>query len=179
MGDGDSDTVLRTNGGGNGVTIAPDIKKNEYVATHVYPGPADYIISFTDLNRNGGLQNIQGSVNIAFYVESILVILPVSMPNSSPILTQPPIDDGALNQIFIHNPGAVDPDGDSLSYELTPCRDGANHPIPTFSYPQASNSFTINSYTGDLIWDSPLQIGEYNMAIIIREWRKHPRGRHH
>ncbi len=171
-GDGQKDTIPRTNG--NGVQVAPDIKRNEYVNTHVYPGPADYVIYFVDQNRNQGVINILGSVNTPFYVQSLLAILPVSIPNSSPVLLQPPIDDGVLNQIFIHNPNAFDPDGDSLSYELTPCMQGPNQVVPTFSYPQASSSFSINSFTGDLIWNAPVLIGEYNMAMIIREWRTIP-----
>ena len=30
-----------------------------------------------------------------------------------------PIQDACLNQLWVHNPVAVDPDGDSLSYEPT------------------------------------------------------------
>ncbi len=173
-GDGQSDTIPRTNGGGNGVPVSAIIKKNEYVHSHVYPGPADYYIHFKDENRVPNVINIPGSVNIPFYVESKLVILPVSIPNSSPILDYPPIDDGVLNQIFIHNPGAHDPDGDSLSYELTPCRMDVNTVIPTYTNPAAPNSFSVDSYTGDLIWDYPTLQGEYNMAMIIREWRTIP-----
>ncbi len=173
-GDGQSDTIPRTNGGGNGVPVSALIKKNEYVRSHVYPGPADYYIHFKDENRVPNVINIPGSVNIAFYVETKLVILPVSIPNSSPILDYPPIDDGIINQIFIHNPAAHDPDGDSLSYELTPCRMDVNTVIPTYTNPAAPNSFSVNSYTGDLIWDYPTLQGEYNMAMIIREWRTIP-----
>jgi gliding motility-associated-like protein len=32
-------------------------------------------------------------------------------------------------------------------------------------------SFSLNSATGDLIWDSPKQQGEFNIAILIEEWR--------
>lgn len=115
-----------------------------------------------------------GSVNIAFYVETKLVISPAITNNSSPNLLQPPIDNGAVGQIFLHNPNAFDPDGDSLSYELVNCKGLGGQVIPTFSYPAANNSFTLDSITGDLIWDSPLTIGEYNVAMIIREWRNLP-----
>jgi len=32
----------------------------------------------------------------------------------------------------------------------------------------------LDAVIGDLIWDSPLLIGEYNVAMIIREWRNIP-----
>ena len=41
--------------------------------------------------------------------------------DASPVLLNPPYDKAALGYIFIHNPAAYDPDGDSLSYGLTPC----------------------------------------------------------
>src|SRR6185436_16836791 len=73
-GDGISDTLPRINGGGNGVIVAPDTKQNIYTGTHIYPGAGTYIISFEDPNRDGGIVNIPGSVNIPFYTESQLII---------------------------------------------------------------------------------------------------------
>ena len=31
------------------------------------------------------------------------------------------------------------------------------------------SSLSVNGITGDLIWDSPTQLGEYNVAILIEE----------
>ncbi|MBL0098382.1 MAG: hypothetical protein IPP46_19215 [Bacteroidetes bacterium] len=154
--------------------MGPDIQRNIYVRTHVYPGTGSYIMYFLDENRNANVINIPGSVNIPFYVQTQLIISPAFLTNSSPQLLQPPIDDGAVNRLFIHNPNAYDPDGDSLSYELVPCKGFGGSPIPTFFYPPASTSFTLDAITGDLIWDSPMQQGEFNVAMIIREWRNIP-----
>jgi gliding motility-associated-like protein len=170
-GDGTSDTIPRQSITPN---VGPDIQKNIYVGTHTYPGSGSYTMYFLDENRNSDVVNMPGSVNIAFYVETKLVISPAIANNSSPSLLQPPIDNGAVGQIFLHNPNAFDPDGDSLSYELVKCKGLGGQVIPTFSYPAANNSFTLDSITGDLIWDSPLTIGEYNVAMIIREWRNLP-----
>ena len=170
-GDGDRDTLPRVSIEFN---VGTDIQRNTYFGEHIYPGNGSYVLYFLDENRNGGVVNIGGSVNIAFYVETKLVISPVITTNNSPVLLQPPIDDGVINSVFIHNPNAFDPDGDSLSYELAPCKGSNGLPIPTYNVPAASVSFSLDPINGDLIWDSPLAIGEYNVAMIIREWRNVP-----
>lgn len=170
-GDGERDTLARISIDFN---VGPDIQRNTYTGEHVYPGNGSYVMYFLDENRNQGVVNIPGSVNIPFYVETQLIISPAFSTNSSPQLLQSPIDDGAVGRIFIHNPNAFDPDGDSLSYELVPCKGFGGAPIPTWFNPPANNSYSLDAVTGDLIWDSPLTQGEFNVAMIIREWRNIP-----
>lgn len=154
------------------VTLSNDITKNVYDYIHTYSGNGSFTISFIDPNRNEGVINIPNSVEVPFYVQSVLVINPYLGPNSSPLLTYPPIDRGCIGRIFIHNPGAHDPEGDSLSYELVICGGEAGQPIPGYTYPNASNSFTLNPYTGDLIWDQPVSPGEYNVAFNVTQWKQ-------
>src|SRR5690606_407783 len=42
---------------------------------------------------------------------------------------------------------------------------------PGYFFPPASNSITVNPITGDLIWDEPTQAGQYNVSILIKEYR--------
>jgi len=155
------------------ITYLPDdITYNKYQITHDFPGPSTYTISCEDPNRNGGILNIPNSINTPLFIYSELMISPfIGGADNSPVLLIPPVDNGCVNQIFYHNPGAYDADGDSLSYRLVPCRGALGQIIPGYTYPQASNSLTLNPVTGDLIWDSPVQQGEYNIAILIEEWR--------
>lgn len=146
-------------------------KRNKYVGTHTYPGPGIFVIIVEDPNRNLGVSNIPNSVNTVFSISTTMLISSSMGTNNTPVLTQPPIDKAAVGQIFIHNPGAYDPDGDSLSYKLTTCRSDNGEPIVGYTYPQASNSLTVNAYTGDLIWDTPVYPGVYNIAMLIEEWR--------
>ena len=37
--------------------------------------------------------------------------------------------------------------------------------------PGANNSFTINPRTGELLWATPQQVGIYNIAILVEEYR--------
>lgn len=151
--------------------LGNDISKNIYIGYHTYPGNGTFVIRFEDPNRNEGVINIPNSIDVPFYIESTLIIDPYRFPNNSPVLTYPPIDRGCVGRTFVHNANAYDPDGDSLSYELVFCSGSSGLPIPGYTYPIASNSFTLDSYTGDLVWDAPVQPGEYNVAFKIISWR--------
>ena len=172
-GDNTIDTIPRINGGGMGEMVGVNIKKNIYVGVHTYPAPAIYTLSFEDANRNSGVVNIPNSVNIPFFVSTQLIINPFLGINNSVQLLNPPIDEACPGQIFIHNPGAYDPDGDSVSYHLVQCLGEDGLPIPGFVQPQATNFLTIDAITGDLVWDTPPTngVGEYNVAFVIEEWR--------
>lgn len=153
------------------VNLDNDISVNTYITEHTYPSTGTYAITLEDPNRNAGIVNIPNSVNIPFFLETILIINPFLGSNSSPQLLNPPIDDGCVGAVYYHNPGAYDTDGDSLSYSLVSCRGFDGEVIPGYSLPSASHSISIDPVTGDLIWDSPLMQGEYNIAILIQEWR--------
>jgi len=168
-GDATSGTLPRINQ--QAVPGAPDITRNVYLGTHTFQTPGIFQVTMEDPNRNAGVLNIPYSVNVPMFISTTIVVNPLIGPNSSPILTFPPIDEGCVGVPFYHNPGANDPDGDSLAYELIPCRgeDGLN--ILGYTYPNASNSFSIDPVTGTLTWDSPITQGEYNVAILIKEYR--------
>lgn len=157
-----------------------DIKINYYVATHTYPGIATYTISFLDPNRISGVLNINfpNSVDIPFFLSTTFTLLDYQFQgqNNSAILLQSPIDIGCVNKIFIHNPNAFDIDGDSLAYEFTTPLQGPNLPVPDYKLPDEvgggnDNRITINSLTGEIIWNTPKIQGEYNIAILVKEFR--------
>ena len=146
-------------------------KKNVYVSQHTYPGPGIYRIVVQDPNRNYGVENIPNSVNVVFSISTILIVNSSIGMNSTPVLLNPPYDKAALGHIFIHNPAAFDPDGDSLSYKLTVCTKEDGKPITNYTLPPASKKFYVDSISGDLVWDTPTTIGIYNAAMEIQEWR--------
>jgi len=177
-GDGTRQFVLRDN---SRTRFEPnDIKINYYIASHTYPGAATYSISFLDPNRVGGILNVNypNSIDIPFFLTTTFTLLDQQFQgfNNSAVLLQPPIDIGCVNKLFIHNPNAYDPDGDSLAYELTAPLQALNTPVPGYKLPDeigsaAGNSFTINPITGEVRWNSPKLQGEYNIAIRIKEYR--------
>ncbi|MFN8241715.1 MAG: gliding motility-associated C-terminal domain-containing protein [Bacteroidales bacterium] len=146
-------------------------RKNVYKITHTYPGPGVYTIVVQDPNRNFGVQNIPNSVNVVFSIRTILIVNPALGFNNTPVLLNPPYDKAAKGQVFIHNPAAFDPDGDSLSYKLTVCTREDGKPIENYTFPPATNKFYVDSISGDLVWDTPADTGKYNVAMEIQEWR--------
>lgn len=166
-GDGSTSTIQRA----LQTSLGNNISKNVYVARHTFSAAGTFHVTFEDPNRNAGIVNIPSSVEIPFFIETIVVINPFLGGNSSPQLLNPPIDNGCTNAPYYHNPGAYDADGDSLSYSLINCRGYNGEDIPGYALPNASNFIAIDSLTGDLTWDSPTMAGEYNIAILIQEWR--------
>ena len=167
-GDNSISTAVRTS-----ITNLPNFyQKNTYVATHTFPGAGTYEIVVQDPNRNKGVKNIPNSVNVVFSIKTTITINPSIGKNSTPVLLNPPIDRAALNKIFIHNPAAYDPDGDSISYKLTVCTEEDGRPIENYQLPAASDTLYINPVTGDLNWITPVETGIYNIAIDVEEWRE-------
>ena len=160
--------------------ISNGLQYNEYKTSHTFPGPAIYVISMTDPNLIDNIINIDGgeSVNTTFYLEDTLKLLDVDFYgyNSSPVLLQAPIDYANINEIFVHNPNAFDPNGDSLTYQLiTPLSEAGilvpNYQTLTQVGVSPSNTMTLNTITGELIWDSPQVQGIYSIEYLIREFR--------
>ena len=169
--------------------LGEGIATASFTITHTYSGNGKYVISYSEPNRNAGVLNMDGSVNTRFYIETLLVIDPFMGCNNTPKLLVPPIDRACTGIAWFHNPGAYDPDGDSLSYELViPFRDNnttvVNYRDPSdegfYSNFNLGNeagtgppTFGINPVDGTLTWDAPgSSIGEYNIAFVVREWRK-------
>jgi gliding motility-associated-like protein len=182
-GDGTCDRVGRVNGPGNppqGELLGNDIKRNYYIGFHTYSARGAYRISTTDPNRIGGILNVNypNSDQVKFHISTLFTIPNPQFQgcNSTPRLLQPPIDMGCVGRVFTHNPNAFDPDGDSLSYHfIVPLQDDGI-PVPNYQFPNQinpgpNNNLSIDERTGDIVWNSPTQAGEYNLAMIIVEYR--------
>lgn len=174
-GDGESDTVPRTNIIFNSLY---DVQENYYVGTHTFTGPGTYTISMEDPNRNAGVINITNSVNTVFCIQTQLVISPfLGSANNSLIIEDCPCPEfGCLYETYCYNLSAYDPDGDSLAYSLVPCRgeDCLEMAMPgVYQYPHevGGGTITLDSITGTLCWINPQVQGEYNLAIKISEYR--------
>ncbi|MGC3945608.1 MAG: hypothetical protein QM762_13995 [Chryseolinea sp.] len=175
-------------------TIRYDLNPDGSVATasftisHTYPGVGRYLISYREPNRNEGVLNMDASVNTMFYLETELSVDPFLGCNNTPNLLIAPIDQACSGVTFTHNPGAYDPDGDSLSYEMVVPFSDRNTEVINYRNPNdpkfytnyntgneagtGSPTFAIDPISGTITWDSPGAIGEYNIAFHVIEWRK-------
>lgn len=172
-------------------TPRPDLGEGiataSFTVRHVYSGYQQYTVSYSEPNRNEGVVNMDGSVNTRFYIETSIIVDPFLGCNNTPKLLIPPIDRACVGVAWFHNPGAYDPDGDSLSYELViPFREKDTQVInykspadPKFyaSFNTGNEegigppSFSINATDGTITWDAPGMQGEYNIAFVVKEWR--------
>jgi gliding motility-associated-like protein len=172
--------TLNVEWGDNSTSIAPRVsmltlpnfyRRNIYVVTHTFPGPGIYKIVVQDPNRNLGVKNIPNSVNVVFSISTILTVNPAMGRDNTPVLLNPPYDKAAYHYLFIHNPAAYDPDGDSLSYKLTVCTREDAKPIQGYTLPPATSFIRVDSISGDLIWNTPADTGIFNVAMDVEEWR--------
>ncbi len=175
-------------------TPRPDLGTNMGMATftvlHTYAGPGRFLIRYAEPYRNGGVVNIASPLSTLFYIETSIEINPFVGCDNSPRLLVPPIDKACVGSAWYHNPGAYDIDGDSLSYELIVPKMGLGQNVVNYRAPNSREfylasqypignedqshppDFSINPVTGTIIWDAPGMQGEYNIAFLIKEWRK-------
>ena len=189
FGDGKSATVNKSQ------TISFDgtTENNVFVFYHTYGGGSGsfFRVGYQEVNRIASIINMSNSVGTPFYIELGLQIGGTSGLNRSPILTVPPIDKGVIGQIYTHNPGAYDPDGDSLVYTLVEPQSAKKVPVGNYKFPDqfggTSTSggtpfITINPISGDIVWNAPSDWTNsgslpryYNIAIRIDEFRGNSR----
>lgn len=175
---------------------ADNVGKIEYCINYTYQALGSYKISYVELNRNANIRNVTNSVNVNFFLETWIEIDPFKGCDNSPRLLVPPIDKACTGSRWQHNPGAYDPDGDSLSYQLVTPKHlpdprifmpdivpGYNHPNHQAYYAgvdynnarqdvPGTPTFAIDPITGTITWDAPGTAGEYNIAFLVIEWRK-------
>jgi hypothetical protein len=173
FGDGILDTLFRTNGGGIGVLLDWNIRKNVYSGIHTYPGVGIYKISSHAPYRAAGIMNITNSVNCDFYIESRLFVQNTSThcATNGFEFERPPILNLYAGSFYKSDLPIVKTEGDSLSYSLTTCKDAAGATVAGYFIP---SGFVINNITGQLTWSSPTPAfgGIWNFAVKVEKWRK-------
>ncbi len=169
------DTVVRS----QIVLMTPiDAQKNIYKTTHVFAGAGTFRVTVEDPNRNQGIINLGGasSDQQTFCVATEIIINPFLGTNNSVVFTDCPCPEYACANVrYCYNPQAFDPDGDSLSYKLVPCLGvGCNSmAVPlVYQYPDAfGGTISVDQNSGTICWDAPSLLGEYNIALLVEEWR--------
>lgn len=173
-----------------------NIATSSFTVQHTYDSYRTYKISYQEPNRNGGVLNMDNSLNTLFYIETVmnldLFLDSKGGCSNSPRLLVPPIDRACSGATWTHNPGAFDPDsptfGDSLSYEMVVPNSAEGINVNNYRDPNTAEfyddptrgneeknstpKFSINAVTGKITWDAPGFAGEYNIAFVVKEWRK-------
>lgn len=154
------------------------------------PSSTGYILAYQRCCRNNTIVNLVNPQSTgATYTATIPPAGPLACNNSPRFKNFPPIA-LCVGDALQFDHSAIDPDGDSLSYELCATYSGgtatAPMPVPTsappfdniifqnpysITYPIASNPpITINPITGELNV-KPTQLGQYVVGVCVKEYR--------
>lgn len=167
----------------NGVPIYNTVKRNIYITQFTFPGPGRYELRYYDVARREDVVNMADPGSTAFYVETqIFIPNPIIGKNNTPILLNDPLDEACAGELWSHNPGGFDPDGDSLVYRLResfqyePPQNIGPEPVNQYRFPDDANAFnngplTMDPQTGLMTWRTPVDFGTYNIAYIVEEYR--------
>lgn len=117
----------------------------------------DWIVATHESSRNDAITNLADPGSYDLYVECHLDNTN-NLCNNSPVFSGIPIAYSCVDQPFVYNHGAFDPDGDLLVYTLVNPLDTLNYPIPysnvsfspTYPLVTSTGTFDFNSQTGQM-----------------------------
>ena len=124
--------------------------------------------------RNGAFTTLQNPLTYGTYVETL--ISDVTDCNHSPEFTNKPVPFICVGQPVLYNHGAIDIDGDQLSYSLVDCLTDNALPVPynagfsTSNPLSTTNGFTLDPVTGAISFTaSTTQVGV--ICVLVEEFR--------
>ncbi len=148
------------------------IREYVYQATVTLPPCNSWTMSWGSCCRNP-ITTLSGSGG--WYMPAVLNNATAPC-NSSPTFSNKPIAVVCNGQSFCFNHGAVDPDGDSLSYSFYAPMTSASATV-TYNFPYTYTNFlpsttpiTLDPITGDICF-TPSQVLNTVTGIKVQEWR--------
>lgn len=157
----------------------PGVEIYIYTGTITLPAPCpDWTLSYGLCCRNDDITNLDDPDGYDIHVEATIDNTG-GLCNSSPFFTTFPVPYICVNEPFSFNHGAVDPDGDSLAYQLIQPLDDTGVPIPYAVGSGFSPTYPLSTTTGTFGFD-PLS-GQMSftpdieqvavVAVLVEEWR--------
>ncbi|QCK14447.1 T9SS type A sorting domain-containing protein [Mangrovivirga cuniculi] len=161
----------------NNISYIDFLQKVELTVYHTFPDHGQYVISYTEQNRNDFLENISGgySVDIPFYIESMFSLIhgqryesPVFNLDQSNFYYFP----GNLNLSM----GGYDPNNYRLYYSFVEPKQGKNSPVPNYHFLDSlkinhvSGHLSWNGYVEDLLPQGLLDQREFSAAIKVYQF---------
>lgn len=136
-----------------------------------------YNIEWTGQNRNGGITS--GAASQGIGTTTVTVNTALTTCNNSPQFNNPPVPYVCAGQPFTFNQGAVDPDGDSLSYSLGACYTDANNTSISYNPGYSATAplgpswtVNVNPVSGDVSFiPNPGNVEVGVMCVYVQEWR--------
>ena len=178
LGDGTTVTATRAS---RIINNAQTTSFDSYTLIHTYNGPGTYTLTTSISNRSSVNKTIPSAENIP-------LTLNTTFTTNTQTLNQTPTANYPATGFYVRvnskatiSLKATDAEGDSLSYGLarpltTPSSSQSctGQVVPTYQYPNdvtRRGTFKLNSRTAELVWDAPVEVGLYSVALTISEYR--------
>ncbi len=157
----------------------PGVEEHKFSFIYTFPQQCtDWQISWQLCCRNFAITNSVINTNTRMYIESFLDNSSVTC-NSSPTFTVPPLPYLCDGELFFYNNGAVDPDGDSLAFELIdpydyifgvptiiPYQPGFSATVPMATAPV--NNFNFDTQSGQISF-TPNGLQQGIVGLLVKE----------
>lgn len=156
--------------------LSPGFQEWKYRATvDLKKNCTDWVFSWSTGKRNNAITTLVNPGGADMYIEATLdnVNAPTA---SSPTFTNVPVTLVCAGQTFAYNQGALDPNGDSLSYSFICPRTNSstcvtyNSPYSPTNPIASSPGVTIDPLTGDIVMNpTTIQVGV--ATILVNKYR--------
>ena len=178
LGDGSTVTAYRAS---RIILTSQTTSINSYTLIHTYAGPGTYTLTTSIANRSSVNKTIANADNLLFALNTTFTTNTTTV-NQTPAAGYPATGFYVrVNNKAVLALKATDAEGDSLVYSLakplttlTASQSCTGQTVPTYQYPNDATrrgTFKLNSRTGELVWDAPVEVGLYSVALTISEYR--------
>ena len=178
LGDGTTVTAIRANRIINNTQTS---SIDSYTLIHTYAGPGTYTLTTSISNRSSVNKTIPGADNLPMTLSTTFTTN-TTTGNQTPTAGYPATGFRiGVNSKAVLSLQATDVEGDSLTYglakpltTLSSSQSCTGQPVSSYQYPNDATrrgTFKLNSRTGELVWDAPVEVGLYSVAITINEYR--------
>jgi gliding motility-associated-like protein len=166
-------------------SVMPGYQEWWYSATVTLPSRCNAWKFNVQLAARNPSVNLVNAGSTSLYVEATLNNV-AAQGNSSPYFSVKPVPSVCINQNYTYNNGGVDPNSDSLVFEMSrPQNTAGGCPMTTtnITYAAASpafntttnplqtnNSFVLDTTTGQMTF-KPTQLGAATLTTVIKEYR--------
>jgi hypothetical protein len=151
-----------------------------FETTHTYAGAGTYTLLLALTNRSPQI-NAPSTIDSQPLTLTTTILIDNILTNQTPLPSIPATSlTLSVNQRAVLSLRATDADGDSLVYRLAQPLTSSNisscssSGLNGYIFPNdvtRQGTFTLNSRTGELVWNAPVRQGRYTLAIYIDEYR--------
>jgi hypothetical protein len=140
-----------------------------FTVLHTYPAFGNYVISYSEPNRNPAVLNMSNSVSARFYIEAMMSTEADVFYETPQFLTLP-IFLGLSGHSFSSSVACRDTNNYRLYYEMIVPRQAVESTVKDYLLPE---NFMLNQFNGLITWDTKFKdlhaVGEFAFAVKVKQ----------